>query len=228
MYDVQLYPSPIQPTPWQLAPNGQMVMPMVSKSESPTKNLIRSQRRRVLPGRGAAIRPPTMLALVTTRLSELNTRPQDDYVLDPYDLYLLERSRCEAESEAHEELSLALEAAYLATLQGGVEEQRAVGSKRTSRETSTAWTHDAMSDSQGGMRVKQCDTPSELQQQLAEQRSQLAELPELSAWARAAAEQEARYNPAKRVRRSRDARDRFWRTVDVDVEGLCSLTLRED
>ena len=164
-----------------------------------------------------------MLALVTARLENLRTTSAGGFTCDPYSIYLLERACCEAEER--EEESDRLEAAYLSQLRDSLiaEQQHGVGSKRGSRTLPSLWNESSLPTrpemSAGWAQQGKRQLPESGIHSKREGRQDHPSLPELSAWARAAAEQEVqRYSAAKRRRQ-------FWANATVDTEGLCSLTL---
>lgn len=129
---------------------------------------------------------------------------------DPYDLYLMERICFEAE-ENDDDASHRLEAAYLSRLRENLFEDQAppITKQRSSTTTPTSVVEmmSSMSVTRDGLCKRSKRRPQEDDT-----------MPELNAWAIAAAEQAAA--SAKRARRE------FWSSATVDVDGLRSLTLR--
>lgn len=148
--------------------------------------------------------------------------PELPNTLRPYDLYLVERSCCEAEAE---EASNRLESSYLSHLRACLleEQRRPVGAKRGRAPPSTPPPQQC-----GSTRTT---TPTSVADvgMMDGGSSFEGATPELNEWARAAARQEAERTSYKRARRSpREVRRDFWSMATVDVEKLGSLTLRDD
>jgi hypothetical protein len=165
-----------------------------------------------------------VLALVTARLADLRTPSDPADTIEPYDAYLLERSLCKAAflKAAEEEDARRLEAAYLATMRRSLLDERAltVGRKRaTTAPPTPPWTQREAASRVGQRKTYRfkgaCCRRSYGSQAHAAMATPTAsaespdarqpfagrsDLPELSAWARAAAEQEEARNPAKRLR----------------------------
>uniref|UniRef100_A0A7S2HMV1 Uncharacterized protein n=1 Tax=Haptolina brevifila TaxID=156173 RepID=A0A7S2HMV1_9EUKA len=142
-------------------------------------------------------------------MNDMWTAPK--YTLTSYETYLDERIGCDVElhdNTSAEDASSQLEAKYLVHLrQILLEEQSApvtVSSPLQVTET---------------VQSERCGTSKRQHDQQDMEQDIL--LPELSAWARAAAEQEL-HSPAAKRRKQRNA---FWASAVVDVKGLIELSL---
>jgi len=181
--------------------------------------------------RPSPVRPSGNVGDVTAGMEMLSTEASASTCAiygDPYDLYLMERSCCEAE-ENDDDASHRLEAAYLSQLRDSLfgDPVQPIGTKRRERSTCSPWlprsstttpTSVAMMDASMLMSSISVTNSDGLTKRSKRVEQEEEKTPELTAWAIAAAEQAA--SSAKRARRE------FWSTAGVDVEALRSMTIR--
>mmetsp|Transcript_18188 Transcript_18188/g.46569 ORF Transcript_18188/g.46569 Transcript_18188/m.46569 type:complete len:163 (-) Transcript_18188:268-756(-) len=158
------------------------------------------------------------LANLTASLKELS--PSEISMVTPYDLYLVERIRCEAEAEDSEaDMSNRLEAAYLSHLRDSLleDQTRGIGSKRCrERPMSYSWQSRSATTPVSVTDIAMMDADNSGPENQRPHEDEMT--PELFAWARAAAEQEVC------VKRRRQ----FWASAVVDVESLGSMTIHDN
>ena len=142
------------------------------------------------------------LTSITELLATLRTDDRDDIIL-PYDKYLLERCCVEAEEDQQSESSMRLEAAYLDCLRAELARECETSfspertcKRRSADDASESWMHCREHGSRSWPTDDEADGVSSI--------PLCDDLPELSAWALAAAEQEANRTRAKRRRVAMD------------------------